>query len=203
MIKLIYAMALVMLFASCNYDATDVVSEVPEEEEISNIHSGSVDLMPQNDVDAFVAKGYIGIAGHLSIGDTSSLFTSARGESGMRTLLTQYNRKDSNNYMRNPQTTTGYRADYDITNISGTLHFVGNTSLTNLNGLENIVRSVGSSKATGNTLLSSYCGLNTLFTAEFEDGVKGFNPEKDFETSGNAYNPTLENLTAGICEEEE
>ncbi|MFV0266741.1 MAG: hypothetical protein ACK5HT_06360 [Draconibacterium sp.] len=70
------------------------------------------------------------------------------------------------------------------------INIVNNPGLTSLEGLENIER-IWFFNAENNTMLSSFCALQRQFAAH---------PPSAWYVSGNAYNPTIEQVKNGECE---
>lgn len=79
----------------------------------------------------------------------------------------------------------------NLTSIGNDLWISSNVALTNVDGLSNLT-SVGSRlHFDGNTSLSSFCGLNTLIIDN--------NFSNSYSVTGNAYNPTRQDIIDGFC----
>lgn len=84
-----------------------------------------------------------------------------------------------------------------LTNITelGSINIVSNPLLTDLDGLNSLVSLDGFFTITENSSLIDFCSVTSLFQ-------NGYSPEpNEYRVIGNVFNPTVEDLTNGICGE--
>ena len=78
-----------------------------------------------------------------------------------------------------------------IKSINFGIQIDNHAKLTNLDGLANVEGNTTNIFITQNALLKSFCGLTKL--------LKGSGTIGSFQTSGNGYNPTVNDIKAGNC----
>jgi hypothetical protein len=67
----------------------------------------------------------------------------------------------------------------------------GNNKLVNLDGLANVEGAINGIFINENTILRNLCGITRV--------VKGGGNTGGYQVTGNAYNPTVQQIIAGLC----
>lgn len=169
------------------------------------VHEGNLDLLSQADVNAVTAR-YTKITGRLRIkGDVTDLSVfgdlteiGANLEVDATTLLanlaglSKLQKVGNNCWIRNNAMLTSIEGLSVLSTISTYLYVRTNPLLTSLTGLENItsVQAIYIDGSPNNIALTDFCALRSVFTAV---------PKAAYTVSGNAYNPTKDEIIAGNC----
>ncbi len=179
-IILLFTVLISVTILSCSSDDNNI--DIDE-----TIFHGDVILTTQEEIDAFGANNYVTIDGNFTIDENQSIrnivFTDEL--SSITTIDGVFTIRNMFNWLDVP----GFE---NITSVGGIV-ISNNSGILDINSLLNITVNSGSITITDNSDLGSFCGIRPL--------LQSGNFTGNYNVSGNFYNPTLQEITDGNCED--
>ena len=151
------------------------------------IYHGDVVLTTQEEINAFGANNYITIDGNFTIDENQTIhnIVSTDALASITTINGVFTIQNMINWLEVP----GFE---NINSVAGIV-ISNNWGILDINFLLNITTNRGSITITNNGELGSLCGIRPL--------LQSGNFSGSYNVSGNFYNPTLQQIIDGDCED--